>query len=343
MEDVHLVRIVPAGRQFSVAPDQSVLTAAYAAGVKLPNACRMGNCRTCLGRIVEGEVDHGLSHATYLPTKERDRGYALLCQARPRTDLVIEVEELPLLPDPVAVPSYVKSINRVRKDVAIVRLRLPLHSYTRFAAGQHMEIILPGGERRAYSMANAPEPQGVIDLDLHIRHSPGGLFTDQLFNSMQEREKLQLEGPLGTFFLRDSERPVIFLATGTGYAPIRSMILDAINWGKPRPMTFYWGARTKDDLYLMDEVVEIAAQHEQLTFVPVLSRPRVEDEWTGRVGYVQDLALADIPDPSGHDVYACGSPAMVDAARSAFCSRGLGTDHFFADPFVTEADVLHEG
>jgi CDP-4-dehydro-6-deoxyglucose reductase len=325
---------------FAVAEGASVLTAAYEAGIKLPNGCRMGTCRTCRGHILEGAVDHGHSHTTYLSYSERDEGYALLCQARPCSDLVIEAEELPLLADPLVLPAYIKSINRVRADVAIVRLRLPLHSYTQFAAGQYIDLILPDGKRRAYSIANPPEPQGVIDLDLHIRHLAGGLFTDQLFATAKERDRVEIEVPLGTFFLRDSDKPVIFLATGTGYAPIRSIILDALAWGRGRPMTLYWGARCKADLYLLEEAEKMAEQHDLLTFVPVLSRPTPVDEWTGRVGHVQDAALADIADPWQYQVYACGSPAMTRSAKQHFCERGLSENDFFADAFVTEADVL---
>lgn len=337
------VQILPSQRSFAVAPGQSILEAAYRSGVKLANGCRMGTCRTCRGKVVEGRVDHWLSHTTYLPESDREKGYALLCQARPLSDIVVEAEELPLLPDPKTMPCYIKSIQFVRSDVALVRLRLPLHSFTQFAAGQYIDIILPGGQRRAYSLANPPQPEGVIDLDLHIRHMQGGLFTDQLFSAIKERHKLEIEAPLGTFFLRDSEKPVIMLATGTGYAPLRSIILDQIAWGNGRRMTLYWGARTKDDLYMLEEAEALARDHDEFDFIPVLSRPTAGDEWSGRIGYVQDAALADHHDLSGYQIYACGSPAMVNSARELFVEFGASAEEFFADAFVTEADTARAG
>lgn len=335
----HSVKIVPSEREFVVEAGQSVLAAAYAAGIKLPNGCRMGTCRTCRGKVTTGSVDHGLSHTTYLPLSEREKGYALLCQARPLTNLIVEAEELPLLADPVTMPCYVKRIEFIRPDVALVRLRLPLHSYTQFAAGQYIDVILPGGKRRAYSLANAPKPEGVIDLDLHIRHTPGGLFTEELFSTMKERHKLEVEAPLGTFFMRESDKPVIMLATGTGYAPLRSILLDQIAWSKGRSITLYWGARTKSDLYLLEEAEALAREHGNIDFVPVLSRPAAGDDWSGRIGYVQDAALADHHDLSGYQIYACGSPAMINSAQALFADFGLPEGEFFADAFVTEADA----
>ena len=333
------VQISPSGRSFPVENDDSVLTAAFAAGVKLPNGCRMGTCRTCRGKVIEGSVDHGHSHPEYLTPEMRDQGYALLCQAKPCSDLLVEIEELPFLADPQVLPAYVKGLDRLAPDVVKVHLRLPLHANMPFVAGQYIDIIMADGRRRAYSIANAPTATGVVNIELHIRHFPGGAFTDHVFDGLKLREMLQIEGPLGSFFLRDGDNPVLLLATGTGYAPIRSIILDALEWQPDRQLTLYWGARTRADLYMLEEVEALARDHPSLTVIPVLSRPLPEDNWTGRIGHVQDCALADIADVSKHHVYACGAPAMTAAADRDFAARGLPDGAFFSDAFFTEAEL----
>jgi CDP-4-dehydro-6-deoxyglucose reductase len=335
------VRLMPSGRRFTVERGERILNAGFAVGAKMPSGCRMGTCRTCKGRLIAGEVDHGNSHPGYLTPTMRVQGYALLCQAMPLSDLVIEVEELPFLADPQILPAYVKSIERPVADVALLRLRIPLHANMLFTSGQHVDILLPDGRRRPYSIASVPRPEGVIDLEFHIRHMAGGAYTEHVFGAMKARDKVQLEGPLGSFFLRQSEKPVIFLVTGTGYAPIRSILLDALNWTSDRQMTLYWGARNLADLYLIDEVRQLSLDNPRFHFVPVLSQPLPEDRWGGAIGHVQDIALADISDVAGHQVYACGSPAMVAAAEEAFVRLGLPREEFFCDAYFTQGELAH--
>jgi CDP-4-dehydro-6-deoxyglucose reductase, E3 len=333
------VRLMPSGRRFTVERGERILSAGFAVGAKMPSGCRMGTCRTCKGRLIEGEVDHGNSHPGYLTPTMRAQGYALLCQATPLCDLVIEVEELPFLADPQILPAYVKSIERPADGVALLRLRLPLHANMLFTPGQHVDILLSDGRRRPYSIASVPRPEGVIDLEFHIRHMAGGAYTEHVFRTMKARDRVQLEGPLGSFFLRQSEKPVIFLATGTGYAPIRSILLDALKWTSDRQMRLYWGARSLSDLYLIDEVRQLSLANPRLHFVPVLSRPS-DDRWAGAMGHVQDVALADTEDVSGYQVYACGSPAMVTAAEEAFVRRGLPREEFFSDAYFTQGELV---
>jgi CDP-4-dehydro-6-deoxyglucose reductase len=300
----------------------------------------MGCCRTCRGRILEGSVDHGLVLPIYLSETDKEAGYALLCQASPLSDLVVEVDELPALEPPNEYEAIVKRIRRVAPDVAIVDLRLPLHDPMRFASGQYVDILIEDGQRRSYSIANASAAAGLIDVELHIRHVPGGRFTTRLFREMKERERVRFEGPLGTFFLRDGQEPVVFVATGTGYAPARSIIARALETKSVRPMTLYWGARHRRDLYALNEPMRWAAEHPSFRFVPLLSNPTREDEWTGRTGYVQDAVARDLPDLSGHVVYASGAPEVVDAARERFTSRcGLSALRFFADAFVDSSHL----
>jgi CDP-4-dehydro-6-deoxyglucose reductase len=335
------VTLQPSGHRFTVAAEERILTAGLAAGFSLPYSCRMGVCTSCLGRVLQGGMDLGeVSHA-YLSEQQRQQGYALLCQERPLRDLVVELQELPRLVPRESFPAIVRRISKATVDVAIVDLRLPLHLNLRFAAGQYVDIALPTGKKRSYSMANPPAPEGVIDLQFHIRHMPGGAFTDRVFSGLKERDRLECTGPLGSFCLREeSDKPIVLIASGTGYAPIRSLILDAFRRKIPRPMTLYWGARVRRDLYSFEEPQRWASEQGAFKFVPVLSEALATDDWTGRTGFVHRAVMEDFPDLSNYQVYACGAPAMVDAARRDLVAQcRLPSGEFFADSFVTEADV----
>jgi CDP-4-dehydro-6-deoxyglucose reductase, E3 len=334
------VELIPGGKRFRVEEGLPILNAGLQAGINMPYGCRIGTCRSCRGKIVDGKFDFGAAHPAYLPQHQRDEGYALLCQATACSDLKIEIEELPALAVPQIAPAYVKKVELQAPDVAAVWLRLPLHLNLRFESGQYVDFIFPDGTRRSYSIANPSTSAGTIDLEFHIRHLPGGVFTDRLFTGLKPREKLQFEGPLGTFFLRESSKPVLFLASGTGYAPIRSMLLKHLPLDTPRPMTLYWGGRTRQDLYMMQEAEDLAARHANFKFVPVLSDAAPEDGWSGATGFVHAAVMRDIPDLSRWQVYACGSPLMVEAASRDFTQRcGLPETEFFADSFVSLADL----
>jgi CDP-4-dehydro-6-deoxyglucose reductase len=336
MKNTKLVTLSPSGHSFEVPSDQRILATGLEAGISMPYACRIGMCRTCRGKVLEGKVDFGAHLPQYLTEEDKAKGYALLCVANPLTDLVIELAELPLLEKPREYECIVKRIRKPTPDVAIVDLRLPLHEPMRFASGQYIDILLDGGERRSYSIANASAVTGLIDVQLHIKHVEGGRFTDQVFESLEERQRLRFSGPHGTFFLReDRDAPIIFVAAGTGYAPIRSILARALADHDPRPMKLYWGARSKRDLYLLDEARRWAEAHPHFELIPVLSAPTDLDAWTGRTGYVHHAVLEDTPDLSSHQVYAAGSPRMVDAARDEFIRAGLlPPTRFFADAFV---------
>jgi CDP-4-dehydro-6-deoxyglucose reductase, E3 len=335
------VRLEPSGHTFEVAAGARILAGGLSAGFSMPYSCQMGHCGTCRGKVLAGKVDFGGAHPAYLPDEQRAAGLALLCQAKPLTDVVIEVHELPLLVKPRVLPALVKEVTRPAPDVAIVRIRLPLNDFVWFAAGQYVDVLLAEGGRRSYSIANPPEPEGVIDLVFHVRHSPGGVFTDYVFQRIKERDRWTVEVPLGTFFLREeSDKPAIFVAGGTGYGPLRSIVLNALRRGVRRPMVLYWGARRRADLYMLDEPRQWAEKHEHFSFVPVLSEASAQDRWSGRTGFVHRAVMADFPDLSGHQVYACGTPAMVDAARREFREQcGLPEDEFFADSFLTRLEL----
>ncbi len=339
------VSIEPSGRQFDMRRDDTVLSAALAAGIGLPYGRKDGACGSCKCKLLEGRVIHGAHQAKALSAEEEAAGYLLTCCATPQTDLVIESRQVVGLGDfpVVKMPTRVTRLTRAAPDVMILRLQLPATHNFGFKAGQFIEFVLKDGQRRSYSMANAPhavQAAGVEGLELHIRHMPGGLFTDQVFGTLKEKDILRIEGPHGTFFLRDdSARPIVLLASGTGLAPVKAIIEDMQHQGLQRPTVLYWGCRSKADLYLHDWALHQAATTPWLRYVPVLSNALPADQWTGRTGLVHQAVLADLPDLSGHEVYACGAPVMVQAARDDFTAQaGLNPDHFFADAFTSAAD-----
>jgi CDP-4-dehydro-6-deoxyglucose reductase len=338
----HKVTLKPSGHSFEVEEGKNVLQAGLDAGFMMPYSCRTGVCRTCRGTIKEGKVDYGMVHPTYLPDSDKAKGYALLCQAQALTDLVIEVRELEGMAGirPRVIPCRIEKLDKPAPDVAVLGLRLPMNENFRFLAGQYIDVLLKDGKRRSYSIANAPKPEGVTYLELHVRHTPGGLFTDHVFAKAKVRDILRFEGPLGTFYLReDSDKPIVMVASGTGFAPIKAMCEYAFEKRINRPITLYWGCRAKRDLYMLD--IPLSWRQENFRFVPVLSDATPECQWTGCEGFVHRAVMQDFPDMSGVQVYACGAPVMVEAARTDFSSKcRLPAEEFFADSFLTEADKV---
>jgi CDP-4-dehydro-6-deoxyglucose reductase len=337
------VTLQPSGRSFSVDRDEPILAAAIRQGVGLPYGCKDGACGSCKCRLLEGRVIHGAHQAKALSAEEEAAGLTLTCQAAPQTDVVLEVRTVPGAGEFAIrkMPCRVMRIERPAADVAILHLQLPANDPLRYHAGQYVEFLLAGGARRSYSMANAPHTQGDKPaIELHVRHLPGGLFTDHVFGAMKEKEILRIEGPFGSFFLReDSDKPMVLLASGTGFAPIKA-ILEHLEWKRSqRPAVLYWGCRTRADLYLHDWAEAAAARLPNLRYVPVLSEPRDDDAWRGRTGLVHHAVMQDLPDLSRHQVYACGAPIMVESAQRDFVARcALPADEFYADAFTSEAD-----
>ena len=336
------VKVQPSGHEFDVAEGESVLGAALRQQFVLPYGCRNGACGSCKGRIVEGQVDYGVYQKKALTDDERAQGKALFCQARPLSDLVIEARTIGAAKDiqVKTLPCRIQKMERRADDVMVLYLKLPANERLQFLAGQYIEFLLKDGSRRSFSMANAPHDDEFIQL--HVRHVPGGQFTDHVFGRMKEREILRFEGPLGTFFLReDSAKPIVFVASGTGFAPIKSIIEQALYKGNPRPMVLYWGARRPKDLYMNELPLRWAIEHAgQFRYIPVVSDALADDQWSGRSGFVHRAVMEDFPDLSAHQVYACGVPVMVDAARRDFTQQcRLPEDEFFADSFTTQADL----
>ncbi|HEY0877854.1 MAG TPA: CDP-6-deoxy-delta-3,4-glucoseen reductase [Zeimonas sp.] len=339
------VTVLPSGARFTVDEDEPILEAALKQGVVLPYGCRNGACGSCKSLVVEGEIEQGAHSQRALSNEEQARGMALLCCAHARSDLAVQAR-LVSGPGQMAVrkmPCRVASVVRAVDDVAIVRLQLPAGERLQYLSGQYVELILRDGTRRSYSMACAP--QHADQLEVHVRHMPGGRFTDSLFAARQPalkvRDILRLEGPMGTFFLReDRSCPIVLLASGTGFAPIKAIVEHMRAAGIERPTTLYWGGRRPRDLYMNELCERWASEMPHLRYVPVVSDALADDDWRGRTGYVHRAVMEDFPDLSGHQVYACGAPAMIDAAQRDLVARcGLPEAEFYADAFTSQADL----
>lgn len=334
------ITVQPSGRAFSAEAGEAILAAAIRQGVGMPYGCKDGACGSCKCKKLEGTVVHGVHQTKALSPEEEAAGLVLTCCAVPQTDIVLESRQVT---DERAfpirkMPSRVSSLEKVSHDVMVVKLQLPANDTMRYHAGQYVEFILRDGARRSYSMANAPHNGPGVEL--HIRHMPGGKFTDHVFTAMKEKEILRIEGPFGSFYLReDSDKPMVLLASGTGFAPIKALIEQMQFKGIRREATLYWGGRRPADLYMDAWLKERAGDMPNLRYVPVISNALPEDNWTGRTGFVHKAVLEDFPDLSGHQVYACGSPIVVDSARAEYSALAkLPPEEFYADAFTTEAD-----
>ena len=336
------VSVNPSGRQFSCEADETILAAAIRAGVGLPYGCKNGACGSCKGKLVEGAVALGAHQERALPPLEQQAGQTLFCCAVPTSNVTIEAREVLGVGDfPVKkVPVRVAKLERATDDVMIVSLQLPATERMQFKAGQYVEFLLKDGKRRAYSMATPPHADELMTL--HIRHMPGGLFTDYVFGAMKERDILRFEGPLGTFFLReDSDKPIVLLASGTGFAPIKAIVEHWAHSKSPRPVVLYWGGRRPQDLYMHALCEEWARTLPNFRYVPVVSDALAEDGWRGRTGFVHQAVMADLPDLSAYQVYACGAPIVIESAQRDFVTDcKLPEEAFFADSFTSEADLL---
>ena len=336
------VTVQPSGRTFTANADEALLAAAIRQGIGLPYGCKDGACGSCKCKKLEGTITQGTHQLKALSLEEAENGFILTCCAVALSDVVIESRQVtdesafPVKKMPVRVNSLVK----LSDDVMVLRLQLPAADLFKYHAGQYVEFLLRDGDRRAYSMGTAPHTQTENPgVDLHIRHMPGGKFTDHVFSAMKEKEILRIEGPFGSFYLReDSDKPMVLLASGTGFAPIKAIIEHLQFKAITRPAVLYWGGRRPADLYMHDWVIGKLAEMPNLRYVPVISDALPEDAWTGRTGFVHNAVLQDLADLSAHQVYACGAPIVVDSAQAAYIAAGLPAEEFYADSFVTEKD-----
>lgn len=332
----HRITLTPSQHIITARDDESILDAALRQGVSLPYGCRDGVCGACRAKVTEGPFDHGDTSEHALPQGERAHGFALLCRARAQGDLTVScrVEEADA-PRPRTLPCRVRQLTRPAEDVTILQLRLPASERFEFRPGQYLDILLGDGRRRSFSIANAPREDGT--LELHIRHVPGGAFTERVFTSLKERDILRFEGPLGSFRLLADGRDIVLLAGGTGFAPVKAILEAAWQATETRPIRLYWGARNASGLYLDELARGWAASRAGFEYVPVLSEP--DATWQGRTGLVHEALMADLPDMSGATVYACGAPAMIAAARKDLTMHcRLPETCFLADAFTFSSD-----
>lgn len=340
----HTVTVLPSARSFTTQRGETILGAAIREGVGLPYGCKDGACGSCKCQLLAGEVDMLPYASKALSEAERASGLILTCRARPQGPVTLESRQVTSADaHPVRkMPVRVRALERLTDDVMRVEMQLPAMEVFQYHAGQYVEFLLKDGARRAYSIALPPHEQAKAPrLELHIRHFPGGLFTDHVFQRMKVKDILRIEGPFGSFYLReDSERPIVLLASGTGFAPIKAILEHMAHKPIARPVHFYWGGRRPRDLYLDGWVRDFATRMPGLHYTPVVSHAQPEDRWQGRSGFVHRAVMEDFGDLSQHEVYACGAPVMVESARQAFTAeRGLPPEHFYADAFTTAADL----
>ncbi|MDX5152380.1 MAG: CDP-6-deoxy-delta-3,4-glucoseen reductase [Acidiferrobacterales bacterium] len=328
------IQIKKSGHEFQVEEGESVLTAALRQNIGLPYGCRNGNCGSCRATLLEGEVDYGDHLPSVLSVDEMAENDVILCQARPKTDLVIDADELQVVAglQPRIMPCRVTRIEKLTDDVIALSLKLPQNQQLKYLAGQYIDILLTGGKRRSYSLAHAPDTMD--ELELHVGYVEGGLFTSHVFEKMKERELLRFNGPLGSFFIRgEIEEPIILVAGGTGYAPIQAMIEQWIAGNDSREVHFYMGARRPGDLYMHQQCLQWEKEHERFHYTPVLSALAPEDKWEGETGWIQDRILKDFGNLEGFQLYTAGPPVMVHALKKELVKAGLRPHRMFYDSF----------
>jgi len=330
------ITLQPSGHQFENEAEESILDAALRNGFAFSYGCRSGACGACAGKVLSGSFHYeDDEEPLFLSENDKKNNMCLFCQAVPDSDLTLEVKEISAAKDIVVktLPARVMKMEKLASDVMRIYLKLPMAERMQFLAGQYLDILLKDGRRRSFSIANAPYDDEF--LELHIRKIDGGEFTGYIFDEMKEKALLRLEGPLGSFFLReDSDRPLILMAGGTGFAPLKSILEHAFAENINRPVHLYWGARNKAGLYLDGLVQSWVEQYAYFTYTPVLSDANEQDNWQGRIGLVHLAVAEDCADLSGYQVYASGRPEMIDAGREVFMLQGLNKENYFYDAFT---------
>jgi CDP-4-dehydro-6-deoxyglucose reductase, E3 len=346
----HTVRIEPHGRTLLVGAEQPVLEAALAAGLNLPHSCKSGHCSSCRARLVAGEIRYPSGRPPGITLEEERSGQILLCQARAQSDLTVEARLIASVADVEikTLPCRIAALTPLAPDVMQVLLRLPAVERLRFHPGQYLDVLLPGGRRRSFSIASPPQDSNL--LELHVRRVSGGGFTERLFGSGAPQSStidarltvgslLRIEGPIGQFSYRDGPGPVLMIAGGTGFAPLKSMLRHALETGTGRDIHLYWGARHAHDIYEQARVLEWVQRHPRLSFTAVLSEPTATEAAHSRAGLVHEAVLADHPELGGFEVYAAGPPAMIEAIRASFPRHGLPAGRLYFDSFDYAPDA----
>jgi CDP-4-dehydro-6-deoxyglucose reductase len=326
--DRYKVLLQPRGRTISAAADRPVLEAALDAGLNLPHSCKSGHCGSCRARLLSGEIHYPGGRPLGLMEEEAAAGYVLMCQALPRSDLALEARHVANVADVEikVLPCRLARLERLAPDVMQVFLRLPSVEMLRFQPGQYLDVLLEDGRRRSFSIASPPHDSGLIEL--HVRRVPGGGFSELLFTALESGSLLRIEGPVGQFVYRESAAPLLMVAGGTGFAPLKSMLRHVLERGVRREIRLYWGARRAVDVYEESLVLEWAARHPQLRFHAVLSEAGEAGAPHRRLGWVHEAVLQDHPRLGDFDVYVVGPPALVEAVRAAYPRHGATRLYF---------------
>lgn len=325
------ISLLPSNREFEARDDEPVLTAALRQHLNLPHSCKGGSCGTCRVRVLRGSFEYPHGRPIGIDAAEEEAGYALICQARAATDLVIESREIRHVTDVEIkeLPARVERIERLAPDVMGLRLRLPAIEPFAWQAGQYVDVMLPGERRRSFSLANPPRDSAL--LELHVRRTPGGAFSEQVFGAMKAGALLRIEGPLGQFIYRTGERPVLLIGGGTGYAPLKAIIREVLETETRRDLTLFWGVRSALDLYDDGWLRELATRHAHFHYTPVLSEQASGEAFEH--GFVHEAVLRLIPGLAGFDIYAAGPPAMIDAVRAQLPAHGANPERIYFDSF----------
>ena len=336
-----LISIANSSRSFEAAADQPLLEAAADAALNLPSRCKGGNCGACKARLVHGEIHHPNGPPLGLSGADIAEGLILLCQARARTDLTLQTLEMRAADaaGPRRLPCRIERSIPLSHDVMGLFLRLPIAEAFTFEAGQYLDILLPGGRRRSFSIASPPHD--ARPLELHIRRVAGGEFTDRLFHEDMREGLLTIEGPLGKFTYRAREGvapPMLLIGGGTGLAPLMSILRHVIENGIERDMQLFWGVRSECDLYAQATLEHLSRRAAALSYTPVLSEPT--PAWRGLTGWVHEAAFAALEDLESIEVYAAGPPAMIAAIQREYAARGCDASRLYFDSFDYAPDTL---
>lgn len=335
------IRVPASGHEFTAEENETVLGAALRQGIGLPYGCRNGSCGLCAGEVISGETKCDSSALRDVAKIEYESGKTLFCQAIAQSDLEIKVREIETNNDVQIkiLPCRVEKMELLTPDVMALKLKLPETERLQFLAGQYLEILLKDGKRRAFSIANAPHDDAYIELQ--IRHVPDGHFGDFVFDGLKEKDLLRIEGPFGNYYVREqSNRPIILVGGGTGFAPLKGMLEHLFYTGAKREIHLFCGVRSRQDLYMDDMVQQWLKQHKNLKYTPVLSEPREEDNWQGETGFVHESVVRHHPDLTNYDVYLSGPPPMVKAGMDLFYEKGLPETQIYSDSFEYSDDAL---
>lgn len=339
----YTITLLPFEKQFTCNDNEPILQAAMRQGINLRYGCKHGGCGMCKALVVDGDVDNAEASTYALLEYERQQGFSLLCCAYPESDVTIELwdyDESDLFSG-VTVQQFEAEVERITlltHDIRGIQLRLIAPDIIDFKAGQYIDLLVPGtNEWRSYSMANPPSRNNAIEI--MIKLMPGGLFSDYVDQQLKPGQRLTLQGPYGSFQLRNTEREAIFIAGGSGMAPILSLLRDMAEKYNERVITYFYGARTRRDLFQLEELRGLEQQLPHFHFIPALSEPTPEDIWDGETGLITDVVKKLVGTGAGKEAYMCGPTAMIDAAIATLTRLGMPEAHIFYDKFVTKADT----